>query len=91
MPFSNYIGDFPFRSKDKAVWYFITDWSSRTQTDFYNVSGKKELVKELLRIIDSKEEERYELFGVWNGMYSTDIFKIPISTGYFELSQHFGK
>ncbi|MBV7533784.1 hypothetical protein [Chitinophaga sp. sic0106] len=90
MPFRNYTGDFPFHSKDKAVWYFVIDWSSRTQTEFYNASGKKELVKELQRIIDSKDEERHELLGVWNGMYSTDIFKIPIRTGYFELNQHFG-
>ncbi|MGX5817730.1 hypothetical protein ACWKWU_06020 [Chitinophaga lutea] len=89
MAFRNYTEDFPFYTKDKAVWYFIIDWVNRTQSEFYNVSGKKELVKELKKIIDNGDEKNYELLGVWNGMYSTDIFKIPIREGYFELNQHF--
>lgn len=89
MPFATNLENFPFHSRDKSVWYYLIDWTNRTQSDFYNVSGKKDLVKELKFIIDNHDENNHELLGVWNGMYSTDIFKIPIREGYFELNQYF--
>jgi hypothetical protein len=81
--------DFPFKSKDKGVWYFIINWTERTKNDFYNVQGKKELLQVLKSIIDCGEQANYELIGVWNGQYSTDLFNIPINEGYNELFKHF--
>ncbi|MBS0027826.1 hypothetical protein ACTJJ0_04110 [Chitinophaga sp. 22321] len=89
MAFRDISEDFPFHSKDKAVWYYLIDWENRTQTDFYNVSGKKDLLKKLKDILDNQNEKKHELMGVWNGAYSTDIFRIPLAEGYFELNKHF--
>jgi hypothetical protein len=89
MPLVTSLDNFPFHSRDKSVWYFIIDWTNRTQTDFYNVAGKKDLVQVLKKIMDNQDEKDHELLGVWHGTYSTDIFKIPLGKGYFELSQYF--
>jgi hypothetical protein len=85
------LSEFPFKNRDKAVWYFIVNWTNRIQRDFYNVQGKKELVNELKIIIDNGDQVNNELFGVWSGQYSTDIFKIPMEQGYNELSKYFDK
>lgn len=89
MPFRTDFKDFPFPNRGKIVWYFIIDWINKSEKGFYNVQGKKELVNTLRQIIDTKNQDNYELFGVWNGEYSTDIFKIPIELAYLELSKHF--
>ncbi|OMP74502.1 hypothetical protein, partial [[Flexibacter] sp. ATCC 35208] len=69
--------------------HYLIDWKNQTQTDFYNVSGKKDLLKRLKDILDDQDEKNHELTGVWNGTYSTDIFKIPIAKWHFELNQYF--
>lgn len=89
MPLRTDVTDFPFQSRDKSVWYFIIDWKNRVQNDFYNVQGKKDLVQVLKTIIEQNDQMNNELLGVWNGQYSTDIFKIPIEHGYNELNKHF--
>lgn len=89
MAIRTYTKDFPFKSKDKGVWYFIINWTDRTKKDYINVQGKKELLHVLKTIIDSAEQANYEFIGVWNGQYSTDIFNIPINDGYNELSKYF--
>lgn len=90
MPFRNYTGDFPFHRKDKAVWYFIIDWTNRVRLSFIMFLGKKELVKELQRIIDSRDEKNMNYLVSGMEYISTDIYRIPIGIGYFELNQHFG-
>lgn len=81
--------EFPFKSRDKSVWYFIVNWPAKIQKDFNNVQGKQDLVRELKTIIDNREQMNNELLGVWHGQYSTDIFKISIQQGYDELNKYF--
>lgn len=83
------IEDFPFECRTKLTWFFINDWNNKKVLDFYNVSGKSELVIFLKEIIDKKKENNFELFGVWNGQYSTDIFRIPIKIAYGKLNKEF--
>jgi len=87
MPFRTDLSDFPFQSRDRAIWYFTIDWKNRIQKDYYYVQEKKNLVHVLKAIIDNNDCMDNELFGVWNGQYSTDIFKIPIEQGYNELNK----
>jgi len=83
------IKDFPFDCRTRTTWFFLIDWTHKKTIDFCNVSCKSDLVKKLKEILSQKEADNYELFGVWNGQYSTDIFKIPIEKGHSELSKYF--
>lgn len=89
MPIRADFKDFPFSSRTKDTWYFLVEWETRKVTDYYNVSGKNELASRLEGIIDSNSASNYQLFGVWNGQWSTDIFRIPIEEAYKELSKNF--
>jgi hypothetical protein len=83
------IGEFPFSNRTDFVWYFLIDFGTKETKDFYNVSGKVELIKELKKIINEGREENFSLFGVWPGQWRTDVFKMNVKEGYDELSKHF--
>ena len=89
MKFRTDIEDFPFSSKDRGIWYFIIDWENKTEVVYSLVQEKKDLVAFLAKLINENNSDLYELLGVWNGQYRTDIFKIPIRKGYEKLSEVF--
>ncbi|WP_159469421.1 hypothetical protein [Dyadobacter sp. 3J3] len=89
MAFRNDLKNFPFQVRDKELWYFTINWINRDKTEFCTVQGKKDLVTLLGALIQNKHEKNHQLFGVWTGEYSTDVFDIPIETGYNELSKYF--
>jgi hypothetical protein len=81
--------NFPFSSKVAAVWYFVIDWKSKAEYEFTNVQSKRELVPFLFKIITDDAINSFSLFGVWNGQYKADIFKIDIEEGYSKLKEFF--
>ncbi len=81
--------EFPFGVRTKWIRFFIINWSKKELQEYHNVSDKKELVKELDSILKNNETDNYELYGIWPGEYSTDIFKIPIDVGFNELNKHY--
>ena len=83
------IEKFPFEDRKRMTWYFLIDWSEKKIMDFYNVSGKEQVVQKLEEIISKGETERYELYGIWHGQWRTDIFKIPIELAYKKLYKYF--
>lgn len=89
MTIRNDFQDFPLSGREDGIWYFLVEWETRKTSDYYNVSGKKELVSRLERIMGANAVSNYQLFGVWTGRWRTDIFKIPIEEAYKELSRHF--
>jgi hypothetical protein len=83
------IKDFPFSCRTKITWFFLIEWDTKKIFDYYNVSGKSELISKLKEILDKKEINNYKLFGVWKGEYSADIFQIPIEEAFKKLSNYF--
>ena len=81
--------DFPFSDRTDFIWYFLINFKNKKIKDFYNVSGKVELLEILKKIIDNKEEKYFNLFGIWPGQWRTDVFKINLNEAYKELSKHF--
>ena len=85
MSFISDFQDFPFYSKDKGVWYFIIDWKNKTKIQFCTVGEKRDLILKLSELEKAKLDVNFQLFGVWNGKYSTDIFELPISVSLEKL------
>jgi len=80
---------FPYSNRTKGIWYFLIDWKNRTVIDYWTVEHKNNLVKKLKQIIDNQDIENYEAYGIWQGNYSSDMFKMPLIELYEELSKHF--
>lgn len=89
MAFRTDITEFPFKSKDRGVWYFIIDWKRKTRKEFTGVQDKRDLIPYLSKIISEKETENHELYGVWTGQYKTDIFVIPIEIAMQKIKEYF--
>jgi hypothetical protein len=81
--------DFPFNTRTKAVWYLLMDWENRKASDYWSVAHKIMLVKSLKEIIEKNQIEDFEIYGIWQGNYSSDLFKIPLMVVYNELSKYF--
>ncbi len=84
------IESFPFSDRTGSVWYILTDWKNKTQTDFHFVEHKKNLVLVLQDIINNSQENEFELMGVWQGQRRTDIFKLPVQLAFKEINKAFG-
>lgn len=89
MPIRSDISDFPFACRTKETWFVLVNWSIQEISDYYNVSGKRDLVIKLNQITTNNEESSYRLFGIWHGNYSTDLFEIPIEIAKDQLGLHF--
>jgi len=89
MAFRTDIADFPFQVRDKSVWYFVVDWKNKSQKDYNGVQDKKELIIFISEVISSRKTNSFQLFGVWYGSYSTDIFLLPIKESTQKLREYF--
>lgn len=81
--------EFPYSNRTKGVWYLLVDWKNRNEKDYWTVEHKNNLVKKLREIIDNNLIDNYEIYGIWQGNYSSDVFKLPLNLAYEELSKHF--
>ena len=88
MAIRNDIQYFPFDSKDRGVWYLVIDWDKKTEQAFSYVQEKRDLIPFLSSIIKNNQTNNFTLFGVWNGQYKTDLFKIPIEEAVNELKKY---
>jgi len=81
--------EFPFNNRTKGIWYLLIDWEKRNSTDYWTVEHKNNLVKKMSEIIDNKDIDNYEVYGIWQGEYSSDMFKFPLIEAFKELSKYF--
>ena len=84
------ITNFPFHSKDRAIWYFITSWTTKETIPFYE-ANKDNLFLFLHECLAKGTQSDYTMFGVWTGEWKTDIFEMPLQQAYDKLYEHFGK
>jgi hypothetical protein len=70
--------DFPFEFNGGKVWYLFVDKDLEEHCFTASGSGKTDLC-EMIKA-DQKAKRPFKVYGVWTGMYKTDLFVIPPET-----------
>ncbi len=90
---STFRGDsksFPYTSgKANSIWFFIIDWKTKSRTQYTSVGEKRNMLALLKTAIESDDHSHIELYGVWSGEWSTDIFCLPIQEAIKNMEEVF--